>query len=619
MKYRYITYLILSIIVFATEIAIINHFAPQNFSEIPGASIIVTGTRCLETSTIAANSRCSEVSSFEPEPLPTIYRNRNAASHLIMRMRFQFNLNTVPEGLAAIYLPKISDAIQVKLNGQIVVDMGDLEKPPIRHWNKPVFVTVPRSLLKDSNDLEIAVSAYQPDGAMLHPFYVGPAHVLKPPYMVRYWATIGVTQLGMAFMSLSAVLFGFLFFAKNFQPSYGWLSLASVSAFVFVSHFAISEMPFSYNTWTITWNIALNLLLLSLYIFTARYLGLEPSTFERVFCGIPPLVLFILIFVPNAYILDVGGIIHISTMILGLASSIILLTYRKRLQPSNFVILFLFFSISLALGVRDWVFVYSDPTSINMLVSQYGITIMIVAYTWLAASDLIQSVSKFDQLNSSLKITVDEKTKELQLSFEKLAEIEKQRVVERERQRIMLDLHDGVGGQLVNTLAYMETQAAFDLTVQSSLEDILRDLSLMVDGLEAHDSLTTALGMLRSRLEPLLNKTDMSFDWQVRDEPITPSAGPSQNLNVLRIAQEAITNAVKHANASVIIVKTDTSSITITDNGDGFANINEPKRSGSNSGIGIVGMKGRAKKIGADLVIKSSDKGTAVSLTWSTQ
>ena len=180
----------------------------------------------------------------------------------------------------------------------------------------------------------------------------------------------------------------------------------------------------------------------------------------------------------------------------------------------------------------------------------------------------------------------------------------------------MLDLHDGVGGQLVNTIAHMRTDDSADPAVRASIEGVLRDLGLMIDSLEAHDTLTMSLGMLRSRLEPLLDRTGMTFRWHVRDEPETPGSGPSQSLNVLRIAQEAITNAVKHANATEISVETDRRSITIRDNGSGISDYAEARRHGKDSGIGIDGMRKRAEAIGARLQIESASSGTSVTLTW---
>lgn len=183
--------------------------------------------------------------------------------------------------------------------------------------------------------------------------------------------------------------------------------------------------------------------------------------------------------------------------------------------------------------------------------------------------------------------------------------------VDDERQRIMLDLHDGIGGQLVNTLAYMENRDVGDETLRTALEDALRDLALMLDSLENDDSINTLLGMLRTRLETLLEANDLKFDWQIGEEPVLPQSGISQNLHLARIVQEAITNVIKHANASVITIASNATSVTISDNGSGF---DMAKLSGQQGNHGIAGMRRRAEQIGAVLEMNSSADGTHIKL-----
>ena len=82
----------------------------------------------------------------------------------------------------------------------------------------------------------------------------------------------------------------------------------------------------------------------------------------------------------------------------------------------------------------------------------------------------------------------------------------------------------------------------------------------------------------------------------------------------MRIVQESITNVIKHAEASVITVASDKSSISIRDNGRGFvpAAGNVPGRHGH----GLAGMRRRAASIGADFELSSDSTGTEIRLVW---
>lgn len=238
--------------------------------------------------------------------------------------------------------------------------------------------------------------------------------------------------------------------------------------------------------------------------------------------------------------------------------------------------------------------------------------IMSLACLWLILSRLIHSLRNYETLTSSLSDTIADKSAELEASFAQLTDIRRREAITEERDRIMLDLHDGIGGQLVSTLAYMQSNDVGDEKVRRALEDALRDLALMLDSMENHDSLVTLLGMLRTRLEGLLSEHGIVFDWQVHGEPVLANPGPSQSLHLARIVQEAITNVIKHANADTITIFVDEKEIRISDNGHGFDP--DAQASHEHPSNGIANMKRRSAAIGARLLVASTSKGTDISL-----
>jgi signal transduction histidine kinase len=88
----------------------------------------------------------------------------------------------------------------------------------------------------------------------------------------------------------------------------------------------------------------------------------------------------------------------------------------------------------------------------------------------------------------------------------------------------------------------------------------------------------------------------------------------SKALNVVRVVQEAITNAIKHSSASGIVIKSVEDNgkwkLTISDDGKGFYKEN---REGAEMGNGLQNMKQRASEAMFDVEIISEDgKGTSV-------
>jgi signal transduction histidine kinase len=84
-------------------------------------------------------------------------------------------------------------------------------------------------------------------------------------------------------------------------------------------------------------------------------------------------------------------------------------------------------------------------------------------------------------------------------------------------------------------------------------------------------------------------------------------------LHVLRILQEAFTNALKHAHPRRIRVAAHAEAgrvaIDVSDDGKGFDETAAPVR-----GHGLANMRKRAQALGAELQLRSSAQGTTLSL-----
>src|SRR6185437_719462 len=94
------------------------------------------------------------------------------------------------------------------------------------------------------------------------------------------------------------------------------------------------------------------------------------------------------------------------------------------------------------------------------------------------------------------------------------------------------------------------------------------------------------------------------------------SLTPEQQHNLLRIGQEAITNALKHSQAHAIDVEIDADSqqvwLDIRDDGQGFA----PDPVPAESGFGMTSMQERARQLNGRLTITSQPgQGTQIRIT----
>ncbi len=189
---------------------------------------------------------------------------------------------------------------------------------------------------------------------------------------------------------------------------------------------------------------------------------------------------------------------------------------------------------------------------------------------------------------------------------------------EGERSRIARELHDEVG-QTLTAVALRAERAAGDPSVQGqalveiaetvlrSLEDVQRigrelrpealdDLGL-VSAVSALCSRVAGQGGLRVRRD---------LDWQL------PTLSADQELVIYRVAQEAMTNALRHAQCTEVTVALRATeggvALAVSDDGRGLTD--------PTSGSGLSGMRERALLIGAELEVRSrTGEGTEVVLT----
>jgi signal transduction histidine kinase len=236
----------------------------------------------------------------------------------------------------------------------------------------------------------------------------------------------------------------------------------------------------------------------------------------------------------------------------------------------------------------------------------------------LVIANLVDALRESEVLNRELDERVSEKHAELAGSYERMRGLEREQATAVERERIMREMHDGVGGLLVSTLAMVEAGEGDRDRLGGALREALDEMRLMLDSLDpAEDDLLAVLATMRARLQPRLAVHGIEFDWQVAATQPLPGLTPTVVLHVLRIVQEAISNTIRHADARTITVRSGESSragregvfLEVADDGCGLRDEVAP-----GSHRGLANMRRRAQEIGAELEVQGSPGGTCVRL-----
>jgi signal transduction histidine kinase len=200
------------------------------------------------------------------------------------------------------------------------------------------------------------------------------------------------------------------------------------------------------------------------------------------------------------------------------------------------------------------------------------------------------------------------------------ARVQQLSVVE-ERQRIGMDLHDGVIQSIYAvglTLELVRTQMADGETAQAesglesaidALNATMRDIRTYILDLRPRrfqgDNLVIALERLLAEFKAnTLISVTLHADAQA-DHSLPSEA----RLALFHVAQEALSNAAKHSRASQMNVQllneADAVVLSLTDNGRGFV----PEQAEQRMGHGLVNMRERARALGGQLSIRSAAGG----------
>ncbi len=177
-----------------------------------------------------------------------------------------------------------------------------------------------------------------------------------------------------------------------------------------------------------------------------------------------------------------------------------------------------------------------------------------------------------------------------------------------ERQRFVRDMHDGVGGHLLSLLMRVRADDADSKDVAEELEKGLTDLRLMADSLDhvGHD-LDEALAAFHRRAGQQLASAGLAFDWSKPQRLSDFLMDTRAVLSLYRIIQEALSNCIRHAQASRFGVAFDLAEggarldVVIEDDGVGFGAVEE--------GRGLANIRKRAQKLGGTVVFEAGDGG----------
>lgn len=251
---------------------------------------------------------------------------------------------------------------------------------------------------------------------------------------------------------------------------------------------------------------------------------------------------------------------------------------------------------------------------------------------------IVQMASTLDASRHDLEQQVVARTAQLRDAIERVqqADAEKRRLithsnarVEEDRKKVAVEIHDHLGAGLISVrLEAAALRAKAEATGDADMARGARRISETVESLygstrdivkSLRPEVIDTLG-LAGAIEEMVSgfdKVHPNCRFAFSADPLLPDMRGEHAMPAYRVAQEALTNIVKHAKATRATVelgltpKGDQLRMQIKDNGEGFDT--ESRRKGS--GLGLIGMRERVAAVGGKLVISSkAGQGTSISV-----
>jgi len=236
--------------------------------------------------------------------------------------------------------------------------------------------------------------------------------------------------------------------------------------------------------------------------------------------------------------------------------------------------------------------------------------------TSLVKDDSGNKIGKWAIVRDITERTMVQKEKD-KLYSERLAE--KQRHLT-EREGLLMDLHDGVGGLVTNIrlLADLSQKMNDKESINKTLSTIsqlstdaiseIRDLMQSLDSGELN--WRTLVTTLRNEGAAMIEAHGISFTAEAKVEA-ADQPGSLLWVNLFRIYKEALTNIIKHAHAksvtATLYILSDRLTMEIQDDGIGW-------RGEAKSGRGLSIMRKRAKDLGGTITVNTGTTGTRIIL-----
>ena len=531
----------------------------------------------------------------------------------------------------ALGIDGISVAGEVYNNGDLLWRDAFLVEPLSRSWNVPRWWVLPESGLQPGvNTVWVRAVGPAALGPGLRAVRLGDASTVAAQHYRTEWRQRTLYLINAVLCGMAGALFSVVWTLRRNTPAgaaYGWFGLMALTWLAYLTtYLAYTQWPWPDALARSRFSmVALVGYVLSACLFTLRFGGQRLPRTERMLWALAALGAGTAVFVPD----DVAGLwfgrVWQGAMWVFMFNCLQFQWHAWRPRPEGrkqlHMLLALCWLAVMALTVTTLI-PGVDRWNVARNWAAFSGLLVISLVMLLLGAQLMQRVRSVERFNRALEQGVSEARAQLAqaLAREHTRALEHTRL--QERIQLAHDLHDGLGGSLIRSMALVEQapQPLPNERVLSLLKMLRDDLRQVIDqgssaGAQVPATPVQWAAPLRHRFTRILDEMGVTSLW---DMPPHWQGRPSalQCLGLTRLVEEALSNSIKHSRARQVRVECtqpqpNTLLLCVEDDGVGF-DVQAVQHAGLS--VGMRSMVTRAERIGGALEVVSSSAGTKLTV-----
>lgn len=555
---------------------------------------------------------------WTPGANPKIYRKadmgwRTGDYHTLVG-RFRFKRAALDAAPVALYTVSTRNNFTVSVNGtQVFQNFAQIsdEKSP---WYRPFLIPVPSETLRKGIN-EVTIEARSKESVGIGRVMIGSHAALQEYHASKFFWQISAPKMANFAMVMLGLLVFLFWIGRRQETELLWLFVSTLLWFLRNHQYHAETVPFDIAIYTVIPVYATyfaSAASAAFYLTFTKVANRHRIIAAMFLAGIP------LILAQRLFSLS-DFVIYIPTLVIVLGVAVLGFRNLKRHRDIEHGVL------GFAMMTTPLVTLYDLYKAVQFggdgnatYLSVFGGLFYALAFVISFGKRALSAFTELGASNVVLEQRIADTRAELAVSESARQELMVAQAVAGERDRIMQEMHDGIGSNLTTALAIARRQKQPDTTIKT-LSRALNDLKITVDSLEpVEGDLVALIGNLRHRMANDLHDAGIHCLWEVGEcEPIA-WLDAANALHVLRIFQEAIGNVLAHSSATQMRIGCAESeqdgiagiAVYVSDNGRGFDSAN------AKQGKGLASMAARARSLHGKFTSESATGAGSTVTLW---